>query len=174
MIEWGVGSIVSESFQQALILAVASILVLLILNFRNLRDAVLILIPLALAALFTLAAGVVFDEPMNMANVIVLPLIFGLGVDNGIHVVDRFHGAGDVEHLLASSTPRAVVLSTLTTIGTFAALMLSPHDGTASIGMLLTLAVALLLVCTVFVLPVLLSVVVGDRSLDAGGRLSQT
>ena len=173
VIEWGVGSIVSESFQQALILAVASILLLLMLNFRNLRDAVLILIPLALAALFTLAAGVVFDEPMNMANVIVLPLIFGLGVDNGIHVVDRFHGAGDVEHLLASSTPRAVVLSTLTTIGTFAALMLSPHDGTASIGMLLTLAVALLLVCTVFVLPVLLSVVGGDRSLDADGRSSQ-
>ena len=44
----------------------------------------------------------------------------------------------------------------------------------ASIGMLLTLAVALLLVCTVFVLPVLLSVVLGDRSLDSGGRSSQT
>jgi hopanoid biosynthesis associated RND transporter like protein HpnN len=174
VIEWGVGSIVADSFRQALALAIASILLLLLLNFRNLRDAVLILIPLALAALFTLAAGVVFDEPMNMANVIVLPLIFGLGVDNGIHVVDRFHGAGDVEHLLASSTPRAVVLSTLTTIGTFAALMLSSHQGTASIGMLLTVAVALLLVCTVFVLPVLLSVVVGDRSLDAGGRASQT
>ncbi len=173
VIEWGVGSIVSESFVQALTLAVASILLLLMLNFRNLRDALMILIPLALAALFTLAAGVVFDEPMNMANVIVLPLIFGLGVDNGIHVVDRFHGAGDVEHLLASSTPRAVVLSTLTTIGTFAALMLSPHQGTASIGMLLTVAVALLLVCTVFVLPVLLSVAVGRRSPGAGGGSAQ-
>ena len=173
VIEWGVGSIVAESFVQALTLAVVSILLLLMLNFRNLREPVLILIPLALAALFTLAAGVAFDEPMNMANVIVLPLIFGLGVDNGIHVVDRFHGAGDVDHLLASSTPRAVVLSSLTTIGTFAALMLSPHLGTASIGMLLTVAVALLLVCTVFVLPVLLSVAVGGRSPGAGGGSAQ-
>ena len=56
-----------------------------------------------------------------------------------------------------SSTPRAVILSTLTTIGTFAALSLSPHEGTASIGSLLTVAVAFLLVFTVFLLPVLLS-----------------
>ena len=59
-----------------------------------------------------------------------------------------------------SSTPRAVMLSTLTTIGTFAALMLSPHQGTASIGLLLTLAVGLLLLLTIFVLPVLLSLLV--------------
>jgi len=52
--------------------------------------------------------------------------------------------------------------------------MLSPRQGTASIGMLLTVAVALLLVCTVFVLPVLLSVAVGRRPLGAGGRSVQT
>jgi hypothetical protein len=100
------------------------------------------------------------NMPLNMANVLVLPLIFGLGVDNGIHVVDRFHRAGDVSHLMHSSTPRAVMLSTLTTIGTFAALILSPHQGTASIGVLLSTAVALLLLFTVFVLPVLLSYLV--------------
>ena len=97
-----------------------------------------------------------------MANILVLPLIFGLGVDNGIHVVDRYRGAGDVYHLMHSSTPRAVVLSTLTTIGTFASLMLSPHQGTASIGFLLTCAVSLVLVLTVFVLPVLLNLLLSD------------
>jgi predicted RND superfamily exporter protein len=90
----------------------------------------------------------------------VLPLIFGLGVDNGIHVVDRFHRGGDVDHCMHSSTPRAVMLSTLTTIGAFAALSLSPHQGTASVGILLAIAVALLLVFTVFLLPVLLSLLI--------------
>jgi hopanoid biosynthesis associated RND transporter like protein HpnN len=160
VIEWGVGGIVVGSFKQALGFATFAILAVLFLMFRNLRDSVLILVPLALAALFTLAASVVMDMPLNMANILVVPLIFGLGVDNGIHVVDRFHRAGDVGHLMHSSTPRAVMLSTLTTIGTFAALMLSPHQGTASIGLLLTLAVGLLLLLTIFVLPVLLALLV--------------
>jgi predicted RND superfamily exporter protein len=140
--------------------ATIAILAVLFLTFRNLRDGLLILVPLVLAALFTIAAGVLMNMPLNMANILVLPLIFGLGVDNGIHVVDRYHRGGDVGQLMHSSTPRAVMLSTLTTIGTFAALMLSPHQGTASIGLLLSTAVALLLVFTVFVLPVLLSFLV--------------
>ncbi len=157
VIEWGVGDIVINSYRQALAFATIAILAVLFLTFRNLRDGLLILVPLALAALFTIAAGVLMNMPLNMANILVLPLIFGLGVDNGIHVVDRFHRGGDVSHLMHSSTPRAVMLSTLTTIGTFAALALSPHQGTASIGVLLSTAVALLLLFTVFVLPVLLS-----------------
>ncbi|MCZ6618938.1 MAG: MMPL family transporter [Gammaproteobacteria bacterium] len=163
VIEWGVGNIVVDAFRQALLFAIAGIVVVLALAFRNLRDGLLILIPLALATLFTLGAGVLLDWPLNMANILVLPLIFGLGVDNGIHVVDRYRGEGDVEHLMHSSTPRAVMLSTLTTIGTFAALSLSPHHGTASIGILLTVAVTLLLILTIFVLPVLLSFVSRSR-----------
>ena len=62
--------------------------------------------------------------------------------------------------LMHSSTPRAVLLSTLTTVGTFVALSFSPHQGTASIGLLLAVAVSLLLLFTVFLLPVLLSWVV--------------
>ena len=58
---------------------------------------------------------------------------------------------------MRSSTPRAVVLSTLTTLGAFASLSLSPHHGTASIGILLTIAVCLLLLFTVVLLPVLLA-----------------
>ncbi|MGI9324386.1 MAG: MMPL family transporter [Pseudomonadales bacterium] len=157
VIEWGVGQIVVESFYTATIIAGAGVLLILLLRYRRPMDAVLILVPLAVAMLFTLALGVWFDRPLNMANILVLPLIFGLGVDNGIHVVDRFHGSDDVNRLIHSSTPRAVLLSTLTTIGAFASLMLSPHQGTASIGLLLTFAVSMVLLLTVVVLPVLLS-----------------
>lgn len=157
VIEWGIGEIVMESFIQAMIFALASIGLVLLLMFHSLRYAVLILVPLAMAVIFTLAAGVVFNTPLNMANILVLPLIFGLGVDNGVHVVDRYRGEGDVPRLMHSSTPRAVLLSTLTTVGTFVALSFSPHQGTASIGLLLAVAISLLLLFTVFLLPVLLS-----------------
>jgi len=158
VVEWGVGNIVLESFQIALVFALGGISLTLLLVMRSLRDTLLVLMPLVLTALFTLATSVLLGVAINMASVLVLPLIFGLGVDNGIHMVERYRSAErDAQDFMRSSTPRAVLLSTLTTIGTFAALMLSPHAGTASIGFLLTVAVGYLLVFTVFLLPLFLS-----------------
>ncbi len=157
VVEWGVGKVVVDSFIWALAFAIIGIGTVLTIFLRRALTPILVLIPLALTALFTVAVAVLIDMPLNMANILVIPLIFGLGVDNGIHVVERFRRSGAVSELMHSSTPLAVVLSTLTTIGTFAALTLSPHQGTASIGYLLTLAVTLLLVFTLFVLPLLLS-----------------
>lgn len=168
-IEWGVGKVVLSSFLEAMTYALASIALVLLVMFRSIRYAILILVPLSMAVAFTLAAGVLFDMPLNMTNILVMPLIFGLGVDNGIHVVDRYRGEGNVPNLMHSSTPRAVLLSTLTTVGTFVALSFSPHQGTASIGLLLAVAVALLLLFTVFLLPVLLSWAV-ERTARPAGR----
>jgi hypothetical protein len=155
-IEWGVGNIVQRSFFEALGFALLAIVVILLVALESVRETLLVLLPLALTAVFTVAAQVLFDVPFNMANVLVLPLIFGLGVDGGIHVVDRYRRGGDVANLMHSSTPRAVLLSTLTTVATFAALILSAHRGTASIGILLTVSMLLLLFFTTIVLPVLL------------------
>ena len=157
VIEWGVGGIVIGSFQVALLTAICAIALVLVIALRRALPVMMILLPLTLTAICTLAFGVLISQPINMASILVLPLIFGLGVDNGIHVVDRFLGEGDVEHLIHSSTPRAVLLSTMTTIGAFAALSFSPHAGTASIGLLLTISIGFLLFFTVFLLPVLLT-----------------
>ena len=157
IVEWGIGGIVVDAFTKALLLAGVGIALVLLISLRSLPLTGMVLIPLALTSLFTLATAVLLDVRLNMANILVLPLIFGLGVDNGIHVVERYLGSSDVDQLLGSSTPRAVLLSTLTTIGTFAALALSPHQGTASIGYLLTIAMGFLLIFTLILLPVLLS-----------------
>lgn len=154
--EWGVGSIVVEAFRQALITALALILVVLLIILRSLRDAALVLTPLLLAALFTVASAKWLGMSFNMANILVLPLLFGLGVDNGVHLVKRYRSERDLTSLMRSSTPRAVLLSSLTTAGTFAALSLSPHQGTASIGMLLAVAIGWLLLTTLILLPLLL------------------
>jgi len=92
----------------------------------------------------------------NFANVIVLPLLLGFGVDSGIHMVLRNREQGAVDAMMGSSTPRAIVLSALTTIASFVSLSLSSHWGTASLGILLTLAMSLIVLSTVTVLPALL------------------
>lgn len=157
VIEWGVGSLVVDSFQTALLISSASILIVLLLTLRHVLASLIVLVPLVLAALLTFGFAVLTGISINMANILVLPLIFGLGAASGIHVVDRYLGGTNVSDLMQSSTPRAVVLSNLTTVGAFASLSLSSHQGAASVGLLLTIAVCLLLVFTLFLLPVLLN-----------------
>lgn len=123
---------------------------------RSIRDTLMVLIPIVLAALYTVAATVIFSMPFNFANVIVLPLLIGLGVASGIHLVSRAREEEAGTDAFATTTPRAVIFSALTTIASFGSLAVSSHRGTASMGELLTLSIALTLVCTLVVLPALM------------------
>jgi len=158
MVEWGVGSVAVQSFIEALSLAIVAIALLLVIYFRGVVLPLIVLVPLALTTLVTFAVIQLTPLTLNMANILVIPLIFGLGVDSGIHVVHRYRTDADVSALFASSTARAVVISALTTIGTFFSLSFSPHKGAASVGILLTVAISVMLVVTFLVVPALLSV----------------
>ena len=150
------GKAVVRAFFEASGLAFVLILILLALVLRRARDVALVLAPLALAAAITTAATVAFDLPFNFANVIVLPLLLGLGVASGIHLVMRRRHEPDRQNLLRTSTSRAVLFSALTTIASFGSLMASGHPGMTSMGQLLTIAITSTLVCTLIVLPSLM------------------
>ncbi len=147
------GNIISQAMLQATLIALAVISVFLFWLVRRIDMVFFMLAPLALAAVLTAATGVVFNIPFNYANVIVLPLLIGIGVDSGIHLVMRQQQVQAGEGLYGTSTPRAVLFSALTTVASFGSLMLSPHQGTASMGELLSIAIAFTLVCTLVVLP---------------------
>ena len=97
------------------------------------------------------------DMPFNYANIIALPLLVGIGVDNGIHVVHRMR-TEDAERLFDTSTMRAVLASGLTTVASFGNLAFSSHVGTASMGILLALGLAASMAATLIVLPAWLEV----------------
>jgi hopanoid biosynthesis associated RND transporter like protein HpnN len=157
VVERGIGQAVVRSFNTAIAIALGGISLVLLFYFREPLTPILILIPLGLTTLFTFAVIELTGLTLNMANILVVPLIFGLGVDTSIHVAHRYHEARDVSEVLQSSTTRAVVLSALTTIGTFFSISFSPHKGAASIGMILTVAIGLMLLVTFVVLPALLA-----------------
>ncbi|MEM9704961.1 MAG: MMPL family transporter [Pseudomonadota bacterium] len=147
------GAVISGAMVQATAIALIVIAVFLFFLVRRVSLVFLMLAPLALAAALTTAAGVLFDVPFNYANVIVLPLLIGIGVDSGIHLVMRQVRVRSGESVYGTSTPRAVLFSALTTVASFGSLMLSPHRGTASMGQLLSIAIAFTLLCTLVVLP---------------------
>jgi predicted exporter len=97
----------------------------------------------------------VLDLPLNFANIIALPLLFGVGVAFNIYFVTAWR-AGETA-MLESSLMRAVVFSALTTATAFGALWLSSHPGTASMGRLLTISLGWELLVTILVRPALLA-----------------
>jgi uncharacterized protein len=151
------GEEVVQAFRQASGLSLTFITVLLAVVLRNVRDLVFVLAPLGLAVLFTAASAVLLDLQLNFANVIVLPLLLGLGVSGALHVVMRWREEGEGGDLAATSTPRAVLFSALTTVASFGSLAISAHRGLASMGLLLTIAIFWSLVCSLLILPSMLA-----------------
>jgi uncharacterized protein len=122
------------------------------LVLRRGKDTLLVLVPIALASIMTAALTVVVGMPFNYANIIALPLLVGIGVDNGIHVVHRMH-TDAAARLFETSTMRAVLASGLTTVASFGNLAFSAHAGTASMGILLALGLVASMAATLIVLP---------------------
>lgn len=155
---------VVTAFKQAFLYALIAIVVLLLISMEHKLDVVLVLSPLLLAALLTGAATVLFGVPFNFANIIALPLLLGMGVDNGIHMVHRFRTAPPEDGvLLHTSTATAVVLSALTNVSGFGNLAVSTHRGMASMGVMLTVGILITLACTLIVLPSLLSLLYNHK-----------
>ena len=155
---------VAAAFKQAFLYAFIAITLMLYVLLTRKRDVFLVLIPLLMAAALTGGISVLAGLPLNFANVIALPLLLGIGVDSGIHIIHRFRtDLPDGKSILATSSARAVVVSSLTTMGGVGNLALSPHAGTASMGMLLTLGIGVTLACMLIVLPALLTVVARSR-----------
>jgi len=148
------GWVVERAFVQSGVTALFAIILLLALILRRLRDLLLVLAPLLLATLFTLATMVLTGMALNFANVITLPLLLGVGVSFDIYFVMNWRAGQD--RPLGSPTARAVLFSALTTGSAFGSLALSTHPGTATMGLLLMIALGYCLLTTLLVLPALM------------------
>lgn len=152
------GNAIVRAFVEATVIAYVAALVIVVLVLRSIRDSLLAIAPASLAGVVTPAFSALFDFPFNYANVIVLPLVFGMSIDFGIHLVNKARRAGNLRDALMSSTPRGMLLAALTNVASFASIALSSHVGTASMGILLVVAVGVALFCSLIILPSLMTV----------------
>ena len=155
------GDSVVAAFLQAGAWSFVAITLILVAALRRVRDVVLTMVPVLLSGLLTFATSAVLDLPLNFANIIALPLLFGVGVAFNIYFVMAWRSGETAP--LQSSLMRAVVFSALTTATAFGALWLSSHPGTASMGRLLMISLGWELLVTLLFRPALLAVPPADR-----------
>lgn len=150
----GAGTTIVSAFRNSSILAFILITLFLRFVMQTWVEVLLIMVPLLLALCYSMAAAVLLSIPFNFANIIVVPLLLGIGVDSGIHVIHRVKETkGENIHILETSTSRAVLFSSLTTVMSFGSLAFMHHAGTAGMGRLLTLSVVLMIFCMLILLP---------------------
>ncbi len=158
---------IKEAYEKAGLYALLGIVFLAFLIFRAVRPMLLALIPLAVGSLWAAGLMGLFGVKINVANLIVLPLIMAPAIESGIMIVYRYReesGRVRTPVPLPKSTGRAVAFSALSTIVGFGSLMISRHWGIFSIGLLLTIGVGSVLLAALAVLPSLLTL------LSARGR----
>jgi len=150
----GAAQTIAHSFIKAGLLALVTVSLLLMAVLRSLRETTFTLAPVVLSGFLTLGTCVLIGQPINFANIIAFPLLFGVGVAFHIYFVMAWRaGATD---LLQSSLARAVFFSALATGSAFGSLCLSHHVGTASMGKVLMISLVWTLVCALIFEPALL------------------
>ena len=148
------GRTIVDAFRKAGALSLVAIIALLFIVLRRVEDVVYTVLPVMLTGLLTLGTCVLIGQPINFANIIALPLLFGIGVAFHIYLVIAWRSGES--HFLTSALTRAVLFSGLTTGIAFGALWISAHPGTASMGKLLLISLAYTLGTALFFGPALM------------------
>jgi predicted RND superfamily exporter protein len=145
--------------RRALVLTAFGILLIVYLCFRNLRDSLLVLLPIVFAISATFAVLLLFGHRFSFMSVTAIPLIIGIGIDNGIHLIRRYRESGGRSILeVAQLSGAALIQSNLTTMIGFGALTASSFAPLAEMGVVTALGVALALVAALVAVPAVLLV----------------
>ena len=154
--------LLKKSYEEAALYSLGAIVVLVIIHFRSLTSVLLSLLPVAIGSIWLGGLMGWFGVPFNPANIMTLPLVLGIGVTNGIHILNRF-AEEQRANILAHSTGKAVFVSGLTTIAGFGSLILAQHQGIRSLGYLMAAGVTTCMVAGLTFLPALLNLTLRSR-----------
>lgn len=146
-----------ENVERAAIYAAIVITIVVFLHFRRLASVVLVLLPVALGFCWMLGLMGWLRIPLNPVNIVSVILLIGIGVTNGVHILNRF-AEDPSPDILSKSTGKAVLVSALNTIAGFGSLLVAQHQGIASFGGVMAIGTATCVVASLTVLPAVLTV----------------
>jgi len=148
--------LLKSSYEQAARYSLVAIALLVFVHFRSPVSVALALIPVGVGFLWLGGLMGWLNVQLNPANIMTLPLVIGIGVTNGIHILNRF-AEEQTPGILARSTGKAVLVSGLTAIAGFGSLILAQHRGIKSLGYVMSAGLATCMIAGLTFLPALLN-----------------
>ncbi len=151
--------ILKSSYLQAFLYAMAGVVVILLLAFRSIKSTLLGVAPLAAGLLIMVGGMWISGLRFNVANIIVMPLLLGVGIDSAIYIINRhLKGEESPVQVACSSAGKGVLLNALTILFSFGALMVARHQGVFSIGAVMSLGMTAIVLAFLLFLPALLMI----------------
>jgi uncharacterized protein len=150
-------TLLKKSYEYAAGYALFAIIAVLLFHFRSLGWTLLALLPVAVGSIWLLGFMGLTGLSFNPANIMILPLVLGIGVTNGIQILNRFAEERQPS-IFAKSTGKAVLVSGLTAIAGFGSLMLAGHPGIRSLGIVMSVGIAACMAAALAILPALLRI----------------
>ncbi|MEI6306450.1 MAG: MMPL family transporter, partial [Deltaproteobacteria bacterium] len=151
-------TVLRDSYLKAFLYAFIGIGVILLINFKSIRFALIGSVPLAAGLLLMTGGMRLVGVSFNSANIIVLPLILGVGIDSAIYIINRYRTGNETpQEVVFSSAGVGVFLNALTILFSFGALMVAHHQGVFSIGAVMSLGMVASVAVFLLFLPALLN-----------------
>jgi hopanoid biosynthesis associated RND transporter like protein HpnN len=154
--------LLKDSYIEAACYAFAAMVILVFIQFRSVMAVILAHLPVILAGIWLAGLMGWFGVPFNPANIMTLPLVVGIGVTYGVHILTRF-AEEQSPAILAKSTGKAVFVSGLTTVAGFGSLVLAKHQGIVSLGFVMSVGVSMCMLGGLVMLPAILVLIRGTR-----------
>jgi hopanoid biosynthesis associated RND transporter like protein HpnN len=149
-------TLLKASYETAAWYSLIAIALLVFIHFRSFGAVILSLLPVGIGTLWLIGLMGWLKIPFNPANIMTLPLVIGIGVTNGIHILNRF-AEERTPDILSRSTGKAVLVSGLTAIAGFGSLMIAKHRGIHSLGSVMAIGIAACMIAALAFLPALLN-----------------
>jgi hypothetical protein len=155
--------------KRATLIAFIAIFLLLFLDYSGMKlragaikaglaSSILAVLPLTVAALWMVGFMNILHIDINMVNIIAVPLILGIGIDDAVHIIHRYRieGGGLKIETVLDTTGRAILLTSLTTIAAFGSFMFSLYRGLSTTGIILSVGLTVCFLLSVYFLPALI------------------
>ena len=152
--------LITEKGKVAIIAGAVVIILLLLMDFRSVKYTILALIPVTIGSVFLLGLIYFFGMKLNYVNFMALPIILGIGIDDGVHILHRYiiEGKNSIP-VVIRYTGKAILLTSLTTMIGFGSMGFITHRGIASMGIVLFIGVGACFITSSVLLPAIITFV---------------
>jgi len=149
---------------KAFLVSLLAILLLLLIDFRSIKTTLIALIPLLLSAVWLFGLMGLFDIEFTILNVIGFPLLVGIGIDDGVHVIHRYRREGKARLSYSiSSIGKAILLTSITTMLGFGSLVSSEYRGYIGLGLVVSIGIGLCFITSIIILPAIMKIAWGGK-----------
>lgn len=149
-------NLMKQDAVRAIGVVLASVFIVLLIAFRSLKHTIVVMVPVVVGMLWMIGLMVALDVRLNIFNMVVLPTVLGIGLDNGIHIFHRYREEGGRVYHVIRTTGGAAFLTTLTTMLGFAGTLTASNQGLQSLGLVACLGLTCCMVSSLTVFPAIL------------------